>query len=69
MTLRPVVVYYRVSSQQQKRSGLGLMAQQDAVRRYLEANPGNVIADLTEIESGRKENRPVIKEALWLCRV
>lgn len=69
MSLRPVVIYYRVSSQQQKRSGLGLMAQQDAVRRYLEANPGNVIAELTEIESGRNSNRPVIKEALWLCRV
>jgi DNA invertase Pin-like site-specific DNA recombinase len=69
VSLRPLVVYYRVSSHQQKRSGLGLMAQQDAVRRYLEANPGNVVAELTEIESGRKDNRPVIKEALWLCRV
>ena len=69
MSLRPLVVYYRVSSQQQKHSGLGLMAQHDAVRRYLEANPGRVVAELTEIESGRKDNRPVIKEALWLCRV
>ena len=39
MTLRPVVVYYRVSSKQQKSSGLGLLAQEDAVRRYLAANP------------------------------
>jgi DNA invertase Pin-like site-specific DNA recombinase len=45
------------------------LAQQDAVSRYLEANPGNVVAELTEIESGRKDNRPIIKEALWLCRV
>jgi DNA invertase Pin-like site-specific DNA recombinase len=69
MSLRPLVVYYRVSTEQQKRSGLGLMAQHDAVRRYLEANPGRVVAELTEIESGRKDNRPAIKEALWLCRV
>ena len=69
MSLRPLVVYYRVSTEQQKRSGLGLMAQHNAVRRYLEANPGTVVAELTEIESGRKDNRPVVKEALWLCRV
>jgi DNA invertase Pin-like site-specific DNA recombinase len=68
MSLRPLVVYYRVSSEQQKRSGLGLMAPHDAVQRYLEANPGRVVAELT-VESGRKDNRPAIKEALWLCRV
>lgn len=69
MTPRPVVVYYRVSSRQQKRSGLGLLAQQDAVRRYLDVTPGNVVAELTEVESGRKNDRPRIVEALWLCRV
>ena len=57
MSLRPLVVYYRVSSDQQKRSGLGLMAQHDAVRRYLEATPGTVVAELTEIESGRQSTR------------
>lgn len=69
MSLRPLVVYYRVSSQQQKRSGLGLEAQRDAVQRYIKANPGNVVAQLTEVESGRRSDRPVIKEGLWLCRV
>lgn len=69
MTPRPLVAYYRVSTRQQKRSGLGLLAQQDAVRRYIEANPGNLIAELTEVESGRKSSRPKIAEALWLCRV
>jgi DNA invertase Pin-like site-specific DNA recombinase len=66
---RPLVAYYRVSTQQQKRSALGLLAQQDAVRRYIEANPGNVIAELTEIESGRNSARPKLAEALCLCRV
>lgn len=69
MKLRPVVIYYRVSSKQQERSGLGLQAQEDTVKRYIAANPANVIAELTEVESGRNKDRPVIKQALWLCRV
>ncbi len=69
MTPRPLVIYYRVSSKQQRRSGLGLLAQEDAVKRYLASNPGKVIAELTEVESGRNRDRPVIREALWLCRV
>jgi len=47
MTPRPLVAYYRVSTRQQKRSGLGLFAQQDAVRRHIEANPGNLISEWT----------------------
>ena len=69
MTPRPMVAYYRVSTQQQKRSGLGLLAQQDAVRKYVEANPGELVAELIEIESGRNSARPKLAEALRLCRV
>jgi DNA invertase Pin-like site-specific DNA recombinase len=58
MSDRPLVVYYRVSTQQQKRSGLGLLAQLDSARRYINANPGRVLAELTEIESGRSKDRP-----------
>ena len=39
------------------------------MKRYLAANPGRVIAELTEVESGRNKDRPVIREALWMCRV
>jgi DNA invertase Pin-like site-specific DNA recombinase len=66
---QPVVAYYRVSTRQQQRSGLGLMAQQDAVQRYVSTCPGKLLAELTEVESGRKSGRPKLKEALWLCRV
>jgi DNA invertase Pin-like site-specific DNA recombinase len=69
MTGRPVVVYYRVSTRQQKRSGLGLLAQQDSAHRYMNANPGRLLAELTEIESGRLTDRPQLKEALRFCRV
>jgi len=40
-----------------------------AVRRYLAAHPAKVIAERTEVESGRRGDRPMIREALWLCRV
>lgn len=66
---RPIVAYYRVSTVQQGRSGLGLEAQRQSVQRYLSANPGRLIAEITEVESGRKNNRPKVAEALWLCRV
>ena len=69
MRSRPVVAYYRVSTRQKNRSGLGLMAQYDAVHRYLSTYPGRLLAELTEVESGRKSGRPKLKEALWLCRV
>jgi DNA invertase Pin-like site-specific DNA recombinase len=66
---QPVVAYCRVSTRQQKRSGLGLMAQHDAIYRYLSTCPGRLLVELTEVESGRKSDRPKLKEALWLCRV
>jgi DNA invertase Pin-like site-specific DNA recombinase len=66
---RRYIAYYRVSTQRQGRSGLGLEGQQIAVRRFLESNAGELIADFSEIESGRKADRPKLLEALRLCRV
>ena len=69
MSAQPVIAYYRVSTRQQARSGLGLPGQQDAVRRYVAANGCKVLAELTEVESGRDSGRPKLAEALWFCRV
>jgi DNA invertase Pin-like site-specific DNA recombinase len=69
MNAKPIVAYYRVSTRQQERSGLGLLAQQDAIRRYVAANRCKVLAELTEVESGRNDGRPKLAEALWFCRV
>ena len=69
VSAQPVIAYYRVSTRQQARSGLGLLAQQDAVRRYVAANRCKVLAELTEVESGRDSGRPKLAEALWFCRV
>jgi DNA invertase Pin-like site-specific DNA recombinase len=63
------VAYYRVSTQQQGRSGLGIEAQQEAVRSYLNGGQWTLLAEMTEIESGGKNDRPELARALELCRL
>ena len=61
------VAYYRVSTDRQGKSGLGLEAQQQAVSLFL-AGRGEIIAEYTEIESGKKNDRPQLAAALELCQ-
>jgi DNA invertase Pin-like site-specific DNA recombinase len=58
------VAYYRVSTQQQGQSGLGLEAQQQAVRRFLDGGKWELVAEFTEVESGRRTARPELEKAL-----
>jgi DNA invertase Pin-like site-specific DNA recombinase len=62
------VVYYRVSTQKQGRSGLGLEAQQASVLEYLQRVGGAELAALTEVESGRKNDRPKLQAAILRCK-
>ena len=68
MVKRNVVSYFRVSTQKQGRSGLGLEAQQKAVDDYLNGGDWHRLADYTEIESGAKNSRPKLLEAIQLCK-
>jgi DNA invertase Pin-like site-specific DNA recombinase len=63
------VAYYRVSTQRQGRSGLGLEAQQNAVFNYLNGGDWRLVAEVTEVESGKRSDRPKLAEALKLCRL
>lgn len=63
------VAYYRVSTQKQGRSGLGLEAQRNAVAEYLNGGRWQLLAEVTEIESGKNNARPKLAEALALCRI
>jgi len=60
------VAYFRVSTQKQGRSGLGLEAQREAIGCCLEG--GEVIGEFVEVESGSKRNRPELAKALALCK-
>lgn len=62
------VTYYRVSTQKQGRSGLGLEAQQAAVQAYLDAKDGLLVATFKEVESGKVNTRPQLEAALLRCR-
>lgn len=63
------VLYRRVSTDEQGRSGLGLEAQKRDLDLYLAQQDGaEVVADLVEVASGGKSDRPVLTEALALCR-
>ena len=61
------IAYYRVSTDRQGASGLGLEAQRAAVLRHI--NTGQLAAQYTEIESGKQHtNRPQLLAALQECR-
>jgi DNA invertase Pin-like site-specific DNA recombinase len=62
------VAYYRVSTQRQGRSGLGLEAQQKAVRDHLNGGNWRIVDEFTEVESGTRPGRPKLAQALKTCR-
>lgn len=58
-----IVAYYRVSTQKQGESGLGLEAQQAAVRSFARSGD-EILEEFVEIESGKNDNRPVLAQAI-----
>ncbi|WP_192364911.1 recombinase family protein, partial [Mesorhizobium mediterraneum] len=66
------VAYYRVSTQRQGRSGLGIEAQRAAVARFAEAEGMILLQEFTEIETGKGadalDRRPQLTAALALAR-
>lgn len=63
------ISYLRVSTARQGSSGLGLEAQREAVTRYLNGGSWTLVQELVEVESGKRNDRPQIAEALRLCRL
>ncbi len=65
---RQYIAYYRVSTEEQGKDGHGLDAQRNAVERYLEAHGGHLASEYTEVESGKKNDRPELTTAINECR-
>jgi DNA invertase Pin-like site-specific DNA recombinase len=66
--MNTIIAYYRVSTDKQARSGLGLDAQRAAVQRFATAENLMIVADYEEAETGKGadalERRPILRKAL-----
>ena len=62
------VSYLRVSTARQGASGLGLEAQRAAVAAHLNGGDWTLLREIVEVESGKRNDRPALAEALRLCR-
>jgi DNA invertase Pin-like site-specific DNA recombinase len=62
------IAYFRVSTDRQGKSGLGLDAQREAVLAYLNGGSWTMAAEFTEIESGKHADRPQLAAALAACK-
>ncbi|MCS3747794.1 DNA invertase Pin-like site-specific DNA recombinase [Xanthomonas arboricola] len=60
--------YYRVSTQVQRRSGLGLAAQSTSVIDYVRTVSGDLVGAFEDVESGGRSDRTGLANALQACR-
>ena len=68
--MKHFIKYYRVSTRSQADSGLGLSAQQRDIDLYLSTYaemPWEVIAEFTDVQSGKDDNRPELQKAMTLA--
>jgi len=64
MQVHEVIAYYRVSTQKQGKSGLGLDAQRQAVEVFAGANKLTIVAEYIEVDSGKNNERRELAQAL-----
>ena len=63
------VCYYRVSTGRQGKSGLGLDVQREAVKTYLNGGDWTIVDEYTEVEAGKRSDRPALEKALAAARL
>ncbi len=68
MQQTPFVIYCRVSTEEQGRSGLGLEAQLHACLQHVQGQAGTVLSTFQDIASGGDDTRPGLAQALAMCR-
>jgi DNA invertase Pin-like site-specific DNA recombinase len=62
------IAYYRVSTDRQGMNGNGMAAQRKAVEDYLNGGRWKLVGEFTEVESGKRSDRPELEKALTACR-
>ena len=62
------VAYFRVSTTKQGIDGLGMDAQRNAIRNYLNGGDWKLLGEFAEVESGKRKDRPELIKAVALCR-
>lgn len=69
---RQCVAYFRVSTDRQGQSGLGLEAQREAVKAFVKRDGWDLIGEFAEVETGKGRDaqsiRPQLAQALKLAR-
>ena len=69
---RNAIAYLRVSTERQRRSGLGIEAQREAIARYAESKETTLLGEFIETETGKGadalERRPQLAAALQAAR-
>ena len=65
---RYAIALYRVSTAEQGQSGLGMEAQQASVRGFVRGQGWTLVAEFSDIASGKDDRRPGFQEALTRCR-
>jgi DNA invertase Pin-like site-specific DNA recombinase len=72
LNMKTAVAYYRVSTQRQGRSGLGIEAQRATVARFAEAEGMALLSEFVEVETGKGadalDRRPHLSAALEAAR-
>ena len=68
MTTGNFIAYFRVSTDRQGQSGLGLDAQRKGVMDYLNGGNWKLVDEYTEVESGKRIDRPELADALDACK-
>lgn len=63
------VTYYRVSTDKQGKSGLGLEAQKKTVLDFINGNDSEIVGEYVEVESGKNDDRPELQKAIRTCKL